>query len=197
MIQLSKEELEELTSTIAGRIKEFEVPDAALPTRGIIRIAYEVITEFLRQQRITLIADKNYAEIEETRDVMRKAGLEHAVAKVNQVSSERVVATLGPEHTLVTPLRSQADDSVATDKRQADFDAIIKELKHLAMGGFMPSMATWDTSRLASLPKAHAAIGRFQKGWAELADIAGLKMGKRGPAKDERVHINGTWNGDA
>lgn len=94
------------------------------------------------------------------------------------------------QRTAIVPLRSQLDDEEAQRKRQAEFDTIIAELKHMAMGGIMPRMSTWDASKPISLPKSQAILNRYQKTWQQLAEMAGLRMDKKSAA----VHLNGTFN---
>lgn len=146
MMELTKEQLQALTDEIADRLGEFELPNKAVPTRGMVRVFYDVITAF--QQR--------------------------------QIGA-------------VTPLRSQVDDIDATAKRQAEFDAIVAEMKRVAMSGVMPKMPTWDAVRPAHLPKAQALMNKYQKTWTQMAEIAGLSIDRKGGSKDARPHINGTW----
>lgn len=146
MSDLSRENLEQLTATITDRYRELELPDAAMPTRGMVRICYQVIAAHLQRSAIA-------------------------------------------------PLRSQADDPEAQAKRQADFDAIIGELKHMAMGGIMPRMNTWDASKPVGMPKSQAVINRYRKTWGQLAEIAGLRMDKKETdAMRPVAHLNGTFN---
>ena len=92
-------------------------------------------------------------------------------------------------------LRSQIDDVDALAKRQADFDAVVAELKRMAMGGIMPRMTTWDGARPTELPRAQAIVNRYQKSWGQLAEIAGLRMDKKETDSMRPVaHLNGTFN---
>lgn len=185
-MSLTKEQLQELMDAITERLQEFELPmpSAVLLTKGAVRIAHEVIMEFIERERTTVTVVKEHAAPK-------------PAAKVEAApASDKLALTLGVEHTLVTPLRSQEGDDVALGKRHADFYAIIDELQRLAMGGMMPSMSTWDASRKAPLPKAQAVVNRFQKGWAQLAEVAGLQMERKRVATNGLPHINGTWNGD-
>lgn len=143
--------------------------------------------------------------------MLTKQELEQITAAINDRFSEfdnnlpllslgmaRIAYCVIAEHlgrTSIQPLRGQVDDEEAQRKRQAEFDAIIAEIKHVSMGGIMPRMNTWDAAKPVHMPKSQAIINRHQKTWGELAEIAGLRMDKKETATMRPVaHLNGTFN---
>lgn len=161
MSDLSKEDLQRLTTIIAERYQELDLPDTAMPNLGMVRIVYDVIAAHLQSK---------------------------ATDPSTLLPSTLLRGTL-------SPLRSQLDDEDAQRKRQEEFDAIVAEIKHVAMGGIMPRMNTWDAAKPVHMPKSQAIINRYQKTWGQLAEIAGLRMDKKETVAMKPVaHLNGTFN---
>lgn len=123
--------------------------------------------------------------------------------------SPATIATLGPEHTVVTPIvprRSNApvvdDDALdrlsrpgARAKKELDElrakaaakarlgevtrEQMVAELKRQAMAGTMPTQEQFDIAKPAVWPKAQMLVKRFDAGWTDLAREAGLKLVRR------------------
>jgi hypothetical protein len=122
--------------------------------------------------------------------------------------SPQAVATLGPEHVIVTPLKPKLPDpDIARDRlagalangsdgelvsvinRQLrgrrgnvlpTLDQVIAELQHQAMGGVMPTMTAFDAAKPGNWASAQAQMARLGTKWNELAEAAGLKPNLRG-----------------
>lgn len=202
MNTLSKEQLQKLTDAIIERLLEFELPAGKLPAKGVVRVAYEVICDFQRQQRITLLADKTYAEIEETRSVAKQVATQHVIAKAHEeiearkretsALPEKLTLTLGPEHILVTPLRNgepKEDDNaqfkqLGSEEKAVLLREIIGELQMLSKHGEMLTQAEWDEHKPPHLPKAQAAVARYKITWGRLAEYANLEYQGRRPSPE-------------
>lgn len=108
--------------------------------------------------------------------------------------SPAAVATLGPEHTVVTPLvprrdkvLSEVDEAALSrtrmnkDELAADLRAVIYALQDMAIDGEMPSMNDWLLHRPEGMLTAQGIQKRHNLIWSELADYAKLKLkGTRG-----------------
>lgn len=108
--------------------------------------------------------------------------------------SPAAVATLGPEHTVVTPLGtrrsgalSEVDEAalsrtrMSKDELSADLRMTIHALQDMAVDGEMPSMNDWLLNRPAGMMTAQGIQKRHNLVWSELAEYAKLKLkGKRG-----------------
>ena len=187
MSELSKQELHELTEAICDRLKEFDSLTMALPTKGMVRIAYEVITSRLRSKEIVsvILSGETKRKPPEPPKEDRPRALDKSVP-VASLEANHVAATLGPEHVLVTPLQAngrtleEADrDFMALGLNSAEKSAllrdIIAELQMLSDGGEMPTMAKWDKRKPPTLPSAQAVVARYKLTWGELAGYARLK----------------------
>lgn len=109
--------------------------------------------------------------------------------------STQAVAALGPEHTVVTPLKvagrpmdeMDRDEfmhlGLNSEEKSAVLRDIIAELQMLSVHGEMLTMADWDARKPPTLPKAQAALMRYQMSWGQLAEYARLKYEGRGKAK--------------
>lgn len=74
------------------------------------------------------------------------------------------------------PAPAKTPALAARNARKPTYDDVIKELKRMAMGNVMPTMTVWDEARPADWPKAQALCWRFNCGWVDLAQDAGLKL---------------------
>lgn len=106
--------------------------------------------------------------------------------------SPAAVATLGPEHTVVTPLVPRRPRTLAevdgieddeTDSRPTRAklpvvtrEQLIAELKRQAMAGAMPTRPAFDLAKPAVWPMSQMLLKRFDTTWANLADEAGLRL---------------------
>ena len=106
--------------------------------------------------------------------------------------SPATTATLGPEHTVVTPLiprrpRTLAevdgidDDETNSRPTRAKLpvvtrEQLIAELKRQAMAGAMPTRPAFDLAKPAVWPMSQMLLKRFDTTWANLADEAGLRL---------------------
>lgn len=109
------------------------------------------------------------------------------------VISPTVAATLGPEHTMVTPLKvagrtlAEVDADLSglkldSEEKADQLRAIIGELQMISQGGEMPTMAEWDKRKPENLPKAQTLLSRYRLSWGRLAEYANLKYEGRGLA---------------
>lgn len=196
MSELTKEQLQQLTDEITDRLKEFEMPNAMIPTKGTIRVAYEVISAYLRGQMTPAprgfpeeAADKrHFAELERKKEI-----------KITNGVAPSVAATLGPEHTVVTPLKNGTPRTLAeaqgdelteltgSELKAALLRQMIGELQMLSKHGEMPTQAEWDEHKPLHLPKAQAATQRFNLTWGRLAEYAHLRYEGRRPTPSPEV----------
>ncbi len=112
--------------------------------------------------------------------------------------SDEAVASLGPEHTLVTPLKSRTLAEVDADTvqtaargsadRAAQLQAIIGELQIMSPdGATMPTMAEWDEKKPEGMPLARNVCLRFDLTWGDFAKYAHLDPNPRGRRNRESV----------
>ena len=106
--------------------------------------------------------------------------------------SPAAVATLGPEHTVVTPIVPRRPRTLAevdgieddeTDSRPTRAklpvvtrEQLIAELKRQAMAGAMPTRPAFDLAKPAVWPMSQMLLKRLDTTWANLADEAGLRL---------------------
>lgn len=108
------------------------------------------------------------------------------------VLSPRAAATLGPEHTAVTPLRPIGRDRApaannrplsvadAEAKRQAELAEIVAHLQGIAKGKRLPSMTDYHGTRPKHLPMWPTMQSRHNlSSWSDMAALTGLEYGKR------------------
>lgn len=99
--------------------------------------------------------------------------------------SDATAATLGPEHTIVTPLRPIGRDHsqftprgrtlAEADELAAELSKIIAALQSMASDGQMPSVMTWDGDRPSGMYTWQAMQKRHDiPSWGKLASMAGL-----------------------
>lgn len=103
--------------------------------------------------------------------------------------SPDATATLGPEHTVVTPIvprrprtLAEADaDARAERTRAKDVtrDELITELQRQAMAGTMPTQPAFDLAKPATWPMSQMLLKTLDTTWAELAEAAGLRQKRR------------------
>lgn len=190
---LSKEQLSDLTARVNTRLAEFGgMFENAIP--GVVRLTYDAIQEWTQEQ-----ATDDWCELEESAhveveiapppaaqsapftvagvadDPTRYTNPSQTYTNGNHVElSASTVATLGPEHTVVTSLKGRGGN-VLPDKQM-----LVAEVKRLSMGGMMPTMAAFDDARPATWATAQAHLIRLGLTWETLADEAGLKLKPRG-----------------
>lgn len=112
------------------------------------------------------------------------------------VLSPQAAATLGPEHTTLTPLRpigrDRAPDVAAINrprplseadaeaKRQAELAEIIAHLQSIAKGKRLPTMTDYHGTRPKHLPMWATMQSRHNlSSWQDLAALTGLEYGAR------------------
>jgi hypothetical protein len=199
MSNLSTEQLAELTERINGRIAEFDNPLLAALSPGVVRLAFGEIEDWMAEQESslelgasawlspapsTIIPDDAIcAEIRrETEELAREREEVDEVKAPSPPTPEPVltaqaVASLGPEHTVVTPLKSNGNGKHGTVKPRThlpSLEEMVKELRRQAMGGVMPTMAAFDAARPANWSTAQAHLLRLATTWGDLAEAAGL-----------------------
>lgn len=103
-----------------------------------------------------------------------------------ELSSE-AVATLGPEHVTINPLKinnpptlEQVDElndlAMGSVEKASLLREIIGELQMISEDGEMPTMAQWNDRKPAHLPKAAALLARYSLSWERLAEYARLRF---------------------
>lgn len=204
MTILTKEQLGELTQRVNDRLDEFPtVFDHIHP--GVVRLVHDVIREW--EESSTDIGSSHYDEgyqagliaaetkahdeaftrgfnygVEQTKAKQTTIvpptngnGHSHEAKEPVVTLSPATVATLGPEHTTVTPLKAVGRSGNALPTREE----LVAEVKRQAMGGVMPTMATFDKSRPANWATAAAHLLRLKLGWDDLRVLAELKPNRR------------------
>lgn len=193
MNNLTTEQLTELTERINARLAEFGTL-LAMPklAPGVVRMAHDVIAEWRAQESsdFALLHDEDGRTYEQTPWSHLMVASEPEPEAVATVTPEvkpytnghtndngtkpslsaQVTATLGPEHTVVTPIKYA---------HLPTFDELVAEVKRQAMGGVMPTMAAFDMARPAVWATAQAHLVRLNLTWSDLAQEAGLTL-KRG-----------------
>ncbi|MCC6457842.1 MAG: hypothetical protein IT328_22995 [Caldilineaceae bacterium] len=190
MNNLTTEQLTELTERVHERLNEFEMPNTMLPTKGIVRVVHDLIAEWhdgesngfklIRDEdgRVTeqapwaqLVADVDAAiEPEPEHEPVQVTAPEQPHTNGNGTKpalSPQATATLGPEHTVVTPLKYA---------HLPTLDELVAEVKRQAMGGVMPTMAAFDMARPATWATAQAHLVRLNLTWSDLAKEADLTL---------------------
>jgi hypothetical protein len=107
----------------------------------------------------------------------------HATQNHAQKYSElapQVAATLGPEHVIVTPLKTRKRKDVPQPLGHKGNvlptrEELIAELQRQAMGGAMPSLMAFNSARPGNWATAAAHMQRLGASWEELRQEAGLK----------------------
>lgn len=115
--------------------------------------------------------------------------------------SRMVAATLGPEHTIVTPLRPIGRDHSLPPKPRtlADADALADELsevvqaiQEIADGGKMPSINVYNREKPEHLPVWQVLMIRHElASWGDMAHLCGLPyQPKTGMTEDRRRQLD-------
>lgn len=188
MNTLSSNQLIVLTNRINARLSEFgEVFEPTTP--GVVRLAHDVIEQWrceevppatveavameaAQEEKLALPAKdlNSFDPIQELASVPPVAEPYrngHATSIATQPVTKSVATTLGPEHTVVTPLK---EGSLPTR------GMLVEEVKRQAMGGVMPTMDAFNMARPALWATAQAHLTRLDLSWGELAQEAGLAL---------------------
>lgn len=185
-MKLTGDELKELTERINARLLEFgdKVFDPVAP--GVVRLIHSVLGEWEADRAVACEPDpapvapvlfvppppRGAVTIESNANTITVPnGNGHAL-------SAQAAATLGREHTLVTPLKATA--RVAPNGNHLPtVDEVVAQVRRIAMGGVMPTMAAFDASRPADWSTAQAHLLRLNLSWESLREIAELKPNPR------------------
>lgn len=182
MSELSKEQVQMLRDAIIERLMEFDLPDAMMPNKGVIRVAYDVIAAYLAQSTAPVAP------------AIHPAAQPRKPLPDPDVARDKLADALaqGSAGSLVLAMAKEDDEGDDPDaKKRADFDALVRELQRVAMGGVMPRMTTWDAIKPAHMPTSKWIINNYRMGWRQLAEVADLQMDRKGGAEMEPVHRNG------
>jgi hypothetical protein len=187
MNTLTQEQLRKLTELVRARLEEFEISDVAMPSRGVVRLIHDTITEWQRCDVMDTPAAMPATQPHEVTPIdpepepeAEPVAVLPAPQPVNGNGyhlSAQAKATLGPEHTVVTPLAERKTGR--NGNVLPSLAEIIAEVRHQSMGGMMPSMAVFDEARPANWATASAHLVRLGLTWEGLANEAGLKMRPR------------------
>lgn len=184
---MNTQQLTELTNRINERLAKFGEGVFSVMPAGVVRLVHGVIEEWWE-------ADAFAAEPKQPAELPKPAkpvvdALPAAIFRPEpqpQPVSEKAAAVLGPEHTIVTPLKNGNGHHEAAvshfGNALPDIYAVIKELKRISMAGMMPTQAQFDAARPANWATAQAQCKRFDMTWGQLAEEAGLKMKPNGKA---------------
>lgn len=192
MSNLTKQQLEALHSAVIERLREFDLPDTLLPTAGVVRLVVDVYAE----------ADWDAPVSDEERDDTPPAVQFAETWPMPAPISEHAAAALGPEHTVVTPIKNGngthkitreeriaqelGDDTpLPANRHLPNKPELLAEIKRISMAGMMPTQAAFDAARPAVWSTAQAHLTRLGISWSELADEAGLTI-RRGPSGTEK-----------
>ena len=219
MSNLTTEQLQDLTERINARLVEFGRDVFKETSPGVVRLTYDVIAEWREDNDDDRMSayQEGYREghiAAETKShdqaftLGYKAGLEAAKrapvadkpTEPQPAVSAQAVATLGPEHTVVTPLKNGngehkltreerikqelGEDVSARDRKLPTKAELIAEIKRISMAGMMPTMAAFDAARPAVWATAQAHCLRLKTNWTELAAEAELTI-RTGPSGTE------------
>jgi hypothetical protein len=164
------------------RLAEFDAGDILCfqPfTRGLMRIIYGVICEWQEDGA----ADKRWPTARS--DLLRLLTVDSEPESEERPAAKKPVTVApGPKttkHQWPARQRRAVPGTASGRGRQLESEPItlpqlVAELQKMAMGGKMPAMTQWDESKPATWPGSHAVIGRFGKGWAAIAEEAGLTL---------------------
>lgn len=206
MTHLTKEQLHDLTARISERLAEFD--DRAMPalSPGIVRLVHSVIAEWQAEQIVPApkspFNDDKFCQPFDLEEHMPKG--ETIVIRGDELKNAptaypapeltpAAVSALGPEHVVVTPLKTNGnghhkprtiaeldldndliDIALGSEEKAALLREIIGELQMLSRSGEMPAMAEWDERKPDHLPKAPAICARYKLNWGRLAEYARL-----------------------
>lgn len=220
MTHLTNEQLTELTRRINERLGEFGKLANNMPTMtpGIVRLVYGVIEQW-HEESTPLVPQKGDTEDGELLTIAYGVGFERGKALAKSADTERLVtmtespvtvtqapatngnghrlseqatATLGPEHTVVTPIKPDKvvapkeemaheleNLRMSADPKAALLRETIHELQVMSVDGAMPTMVEWDEKRPEGMVTAQGIIKRHDLTWGDLARYAKLEL-KRG-----------------
>lgn len=124
-------------------------------------------------------------------------GMVHEPATAPTLSPQ-AAATLGPEHTTVTPLQAgpgatratrgalaevDAEEiksaRVSSDERAAHLRDFLVEIQAMSTDGRMPSITEWEARKPTGALTAQGIMGRHGLTWSQLADYAKLKANRQ------------------
>lgn len=215
MNNLTTEQLTELTRLINDRLGEFNI-DGCAPffepvTAGQVRLMYSVIAEWQGDSQASplpaatpvtksefvgiRLEDSQYDALQDIAAGIGKPGnISAAVRHVIDVVpapeecsiSPQAAATLGPEHTINTPLKPASRAREKAEQGRATVGALLPtreeflaEVKRQSMGGVIPTMKFFDDAKPATWSTAAAHMLRLGiRGWADVAELCGLKMNR-------------------
>lgn len=206
MSDLSKDQLAELGKRVNDRIAEWEFPHnhsgivERLPL-GVVRLVFDVIDEWhneecWQRQDEPEADDPELDDIFGPNDYAKRPDAAPVTNGNGAHLSEAATATLGPEHTTITPLnltkpRTLAEVDVdltdlrlGSEEKAALLREIIGELQVMSQHDEMPTMAAWDAGKPTHLPKGQTICFRYQIGWERLAEYARLKFERKNKAKE-------------
>lgn len=191
---MNTQQLTELTNRINERLAEFGEGVFSVMPAGVVRLVHGVIEEWWEADEKAWpkipaddpVLDAYSMGYERGKEVAKPKPEPKFVTQTPPVA-ETVAAVLGPEHTVVTPLKTNGNghhEAAVSHFGNAlpDIYAVIKELKRQSMAGMMPTQAQFDAARPANWATAQAQCKRFDMTWGQLAEEAGLKMKPNGKA---------------
>jgi hypothetical protein len=87
--------------------------------------------------------------------------------------STQAAATLGPQHTVVTPFKPRTHMPTLAE--------LVKEVRRQSMGGTMPTQAQFNMAKPTTWATSQAHTKRLEITWGQLAEEAGLKLKRETP----------------
>ncbi len=175
MSELSKEQVQTLQDAIIERLQEFELPAVMMPSKGLVRVAYDVISLYVRGQ---MTPARQEAEDKHPAAQPRKPLPDPDVARDKLADA----LAQGSAGSLVLAMAKVEDDDEDDNPQGATVQSVVSALKQMAMAGIMPRRVTWDNSRPTHLPNANALLKNYGVNWAELARMAELRVDKTADA---------------
>jgi hypothetical protein len=183
MMTLTTEQLAHLSEQVHSRLKEFDMPDALLPSRGVIRVVHEILVTWQDEQ---LAQPDSIEELAALWPAMPDLpdGVDHFAEHAVTGKPDPDVARGKLAHALangsggaLAPVR-QADPARTTRRPGVvlpTLDDLLRELKRQSMGGVAPSMAAFDIAKPANWATGQAHCKRLGMTWGALVEAAGLK----------------------
>lgn len=193
MNRLTSQQVDKLTSRVNERFGEFAVGESAIfepVTRGVMRLVFDVIEEWRGEEGeiatateptsgpLYIAPDKLASNLTTAIDRAEKEHVANGNGHAKELSSQ-AIATLGPEHVVVNPLRD--DTAKGRGNMLPTREELIAEVRRQAMGGVMPTMAAFNDARPANWATAQAHLTRLGLSWEQLTEESGLKPNPRGP----------------
>lgn len=184
---LTTDQLHELTEAVHSRLKEFDMPDVMMPSRGVIRVIHEIVTTWQDEQLTSadlhqLAADwPSLEDVPDGVDVFAHLPVSGLPAPPDpDVARDKLAHALANGHAQLTHLARPPRKPARPGMYLPTFGELLTELKRQSMGGTMPTQAQFDLAKPTSWATSQSHCKRFGYTWQELAAAAELKVSERG-----------------